>query len=90
MSDGRTATWEDYRPVGVPHARAPCDARVVTASVTPATGPAMAEAGSLDELVADAAEVTRHLLEVPHVRRDVLVIPEQARNMVTGLDSYGD
>jgi hypothetical protein len=62
----------------------------VTAIGTPATGPAKAEAGSLDELVADAAEVTRHLLEVPHTRRDVLVIPEQARSMVTGLDSYGD
>src|SRR3954452_7982737 len=56
LSDGRTATWEDYRPVGVPHARAACDARVVTAMGTPATGPAKAEAGSLDELVADAAE----------------------------------
>jgi hypothetical protein len=62
----------------------------VTAIVTPPDVPAEAEAGSLDELVADAAEVTRHLLEVPHARRDVLVIPEQARSMVTGLDSYGD
>jgi len=62
----------------------------VTAIVTPANVPSEAEPGSLDELVADAAEVTRHLLEVPHGRRDVLVIPEQARSMVTGLDSYGD
>jgi hypothetical protein len=62
----------------------------VTTTVTPANGPAGAEPGSLDELVADAAEVTRHLLEVPHARRDALVIPEQARSMVTGLDSYGD
>jgi hypothetical protein len=53
-------------------------------------GPAGAEAGSLDELVADAAEVTRHLLEVPRTRHDVLVIPDQARSMVSGLDSYGD
>jgi hypothetical protein len=62
----------------------------VTAVVTPADVPSEAEAGSLDELVADAAEVTRHLLEVSHPRRDLLVIPEQARSMVTGLDSYGD
>ena len=62
----------------------------MTATVTSANMLAEVEAGSLDELVADAAEVTRHLLEVPHARRDVLVIPEQARSMVTGLDSYGD
>jgi hypothetical protein len=62
----------------------------VTAPVTPADVPSEAEPGSLDELVADAAEVTRHLLEVPHVRREVLLIPEQARTMVSGLDSYGD
>jgi hypothetical protein len=62
----------------------------VTAIATPANVPAEAEPSSLDELVADAAEVTRHLLEVPHARRDVLVIPERARSMVTGLDSYGD
>jgi hypothetical protein len=62
----------------------------MTAAVTPANGPPDAEPGSFDELVADAAEVTRHLLEVPEVRRDVLLIPEQARSMVSGLDSYGD
>jgi hypothetical protein len=58
--------------------------------VTPANVPSEGEPGSLDELVADAAEVTRHLLEVRQVRRDVLLIPEQARSMVSGLDSYGD
>ncbi|HEX4697893.1 MAG TPA: hypothetical protein VH857_00875 [Actinomycetes bacterium] len=62
----------------------------MSATVTPVNGPAGAEAGSLDELVADAAEVTRHLLEVPRTRHDVLVIPDQARSMVSGLDSYGD
>ena len=84
------ATSEDYRPVSVPQARPACDSRAVTAIVTPENVPAKADPGSLDELVADAAEVTRHLLEVPHARRDPLVIPERARSMVTGLDSYGD
>ena len=51
--------------------------------------PSEAEAHSLDDFVADAAEVTRHLSEVPGPRR-VLVIPERARRVVADLDSYGD
>ena len=51
--------------------------------------PSEVEPGSFDELVADAAEVTRHLAEVPPPRR-VLTIPERARSVVAGLDSYGD
>ena len=62
----------------------------MTAVGTPENVPSEAEPGSLDELVADAVEVTRHLLEVPHGHGAVLVIPEQARSMVTGLDTYGD
>jgi hypothetical protein len=51
--------------------------------------PAETEAASLDDLVADAAEVTRHLAEVPRPRR-TLTIPERAVGVVAGLDSYGD
>ena len=51
--------------------------------------PSEVEPGSLDDLVADAAEVTRHLAEVPGPRR-VLVIPERARRVVADLDTYGD
>jgi hypothetical protein len=51
--------------------------------------PSEAEPHSLDDFVADAAEVTRHLAEVPGPRR-VLVIPERARRVVADLDSYGD
>ncbi len=65
----------------------------MTAVVPPAGTPSGAEprqlgAGPFDELVADAAEVTRHLAELP--QRRVLVIPEQAHGLVAGLDSYGD
>ncbi len=69
---------------------AACDARQVTSTVPQADGPSGTESGSLDDLVADAAEVTRHLLEVPIPRRRVLLIPERARSVVAGLDSYGD
>ena len=51
--------------------------------------PAETEAASLDDLVSDAAEVTRHLAEVPRPRR-TLTIPERAVGVVAGLDSYGD
>ena len=61
----------------------------MTAIVTPANVPSEAEPGSLDDLVADAAEVTRHLAEVPGPRRTPL-IPERARRVIAGLDSYGD
>ena len=47
------------------------------------------ETASFDDLVADAAEVTRHLAEVPRPRR-TLTIPERAVGVVAGLDSYGD
>ncbi len=51
--------------------------------------PSEAEAHSLDDLVSDAAEVTRHLAEVPRPRR-TLTIPDRAVGVVAGLDSYGD
>jgi hypothetical protein len=51
--------------------------------------PSEAEATSLDDLVADCAEVSRHLAEVPQPRR-VLTIPAGAVAVVAGLDDYGD
>ena len=51
--------------------------------------PSEAEAHSLDDFVSDAAEVTRHLAEVPQPRR-TLTIPDRAIGVVAGLDSYGD
>lgn len=44
--------------------------------------------GSFDDLVADGAEVVRHLAEVP--RQRALRIPERAVALVSGLDTYGD
>ena len=61
----------------------------MTAAAAHQDVPSEAEPGSLDDLVADAAEVTRHLAEVPGPRR-VLAIPERARRVVADLDSYGD
>lgn len=51
--------------------------------------PSESEPRSLDDLVADCAEVSRHLAEVP-VQRRVLRIPAPALAVVAGLDSYGD
>ena len=51
--------------------------------------PSEVEAHSLDDFVSDAAEVTRHLAEVPRPRR-TLTIPDRAIGVVAGLDSYGD
>jgi hypothetical protein len=51
--------------------------------------PSEAEAHSLDDLVSDCVEVTRHLAEVPRPRR-TLTIPDRAVGVVAGLDSYGD
>jgi hypothetical protein len=51
--------------------------------------PSEAEAHSLDDFVSDAAEVTRHLAEVPRPRR-TLTIPDRAVGVVAELDSYGD
>ena len=50
---------------------------------------AAAEASSLDDLVSDCAEVTRHHAEVPAPRR-TLTIPDRAVGVVAGLDTYGD
>jgi hypothetical protein len=61
----------------------------VTAPEPHADVPSEAEAHSLDDLVSDAAEVTRHLAEVPRPRR-TLTIPDRAVGVVAGLDSYGD
>jgi hypothetical protein len=61
----------------------------VTTSAPRQDVPSEVEPGSLDDLVADAAEVTRHLESVPGPRR-VLLIPERARRVVADLDSYGD
>jgi hypothetical protein len=62
----------------------------VTVAEPHADVPSEAEAHSLDELVSDAAEVTRHLAEVPRPRRRTLTIPDRAAGVVAGLDSYGD
>ncbi len=61
----------------------------MTATEPHAAVPSERDARSFDDLVADAAEVTRQLAEVPRPRR-VLVIPERAHGLVAGLDSYGD
>ncbi len=45
-------------------------------------------AGSFDRMAADAAEVARHLAEMPHQR--LLRIPAQAVALVEDLGSYGD
>jgi len=50
--------------------------------------PASGAAGPFDTLVANCAEVTRHLAEVP--RQDVVPIPGRALAMVAGLGVYGD
>lgn len=49
----------------------------------PATEPV-----SLDALVADCAEVSRHLAEIP--RQQVITIPAQAVALVAGMGTYGD
>lgn len=49
--------------------------------------PAEVAPGSLDALIADCAEVTRHLAEVPGKR--VISIPPQAVAIVEDLGSYG-
>jgi hypothetical protein len=51
--------------------------------------PSEVEPRSIADLVADAADVTRHLREVPRQRR-VVTIPEPAVAVVQGLDEYGD
>jgi hypothetical protein len=62
----------------------------VTIVAPHADTPSEIEPGSLDDLVADAAEVTRHLAEVPHPLPHPVTIPEQAVGVVAGLDTYGD
>lgn len=49
-----------------------------------------ADPGSLDALVADCAEVSRHLAQVPSAPRRIVSIPPQAVAMVDGLGTYGD
>jgi hypothetical protein len=51
--------------------------------------PSEVEAGSLDDLISDGVEVTRHLAEMPRARR-TLRIPDRAVGVVADLDSYGD
>ncbi len=60
--------------------------------VEPHDGAALRDRGRapLDDLVSDAAEVTRHLAEVPPRPRRTLTIPDRAVGVVAGLDSYGD
>lgn len=43
---------------------------------------------ALQTLVADGADVARHLAEIPSQRE--LRIPERALALVAGLDAYGD
>ena len=55
---------------------------------------------SIDEMVADCADVTRRLHDLSHRRdlrvttlpeqRDLVSIPEGALTLVSGLDDYGD
>ena len=61
----------------------------MTAPEPHADVPSEAEAHSINDFVSDAAEVTRHLAEVPGPRR-TLTIPDRAVGVVAGLDSYGD
>lgn len=51
--------------------------------------PSEVEPRSIADLVADAADVTRHLAQVPQPRR-VVRIPAPAASVVEGLDTYGD
>ena len=65
--------------------------RLLTAyadAVTPDQALSAPEPASLDALVADCAEVTRHLAEVP--RQQVITIPARAVALVAGMASYGD
>jgi hypothetical protein len=69
----------------------------MTATEPHADVPSEVEARSLDDLVSDCVEVTRHLAEVPprHLRevsppRRTLTIPDRAVGVVADLDSYGD
>lgn len=82
---------KDYRSVGVPLASPACLPCRVTVVEPHTELPSETEASSLDDLVSDAAEVTRHLAEVPRPRpRRTLTIPDCAVGVVAGLDSYGD
>ena len=51
---------------------------------------------SMDEMVADCADVTRRLLDLRDLRatlpgqRSLVAIPEGALTLVSGLDDYGD
>ena len=67
---------------------------VMTSQTSHADLPSEAEAVSLDDLVADGL-VVRHLLDVSRregrgVPRQVVVIPDSALAVVSGLDAYGD
>ena len=62
---GVRATGKDYRSVGVPLASPACLPCGVTVVEPHTELPSETEASSLDDLVSDAAEVTRHLAEVP-------------------------
>jgi hypothetical protein len=82
---------EDYRSVAVPLASRAAYAGLVT---VPDPHPEHTEPGvdlqpaSFDALIADGAEVTRHLSEVP--RQRTVKIPARAVALVAGLDDYGD
>lgn len=56
--------------------------------------PSDVEARSLDDLVADCADLRRQLLVLSPVvvpaPRSVVTIPEGALTVVSGLDAYGD
>lgn len=89
---------EDYRSVGVPLPVTAPYAEPVTV-LHPAVGSLAAarpevrpEAGSAPfaDLAADAAEVRRHLAQVPPTRPRLVSIPAQAVAIVSDLDAYGD
>jgi hypothetical protein len=55
--------------------------------------PSEVEARSLDDLVADCADLSRRLLVLRRAvpaPRSVITIPEGALTVVSGLDAYGD
>jgi hypothetical protein len=85
---------EDYRSVGVPLPVTAPYAEPVTVLHPPVGSLAgvRPESGSAPfaDLAADAAEVRRHLAQVPPARPRLVSIPAQAVAIVSDLDAYGD